>query len=145
MTILHAHRFFALVSSDARTIAGEMQDHFSLTDTRPYDLLPLARSPLIVIDDNVYCPYLRLLFDRMTSGLYHIILNANAGDSPAAKEARSQFQGHLGTVYEEYVDRLFSRAIGGKPPRGPVYIGPSELRNAIPPVKKGQEPPVCEC
>jgi hypothetical protein len=138
--------FFRLVSSPVEEVAADVALHFSLNDLRPYDLLPIARSPLVVVGDFAICPYMRLLLERMTMGLYHILFNAETDKTPEGSAARTQFQSFVGNVWEDYVDRLFVRVIHAMPAAAarPVYLGPKELQAAVPQTKKGERPPVAD-
>ena len=132
--------FFRLVALPAGEVANELKDHFSLADPRPYDLLPIARSPLVVVGDFAICPYMRLLLDRMTMGLYHILLNAESEESPEGRQARGQFQHFVGNVWENYVDRLLKRVAGASPEPRPLYLGPKEIARSVS-GKRGTPPP----
>lgn len=139
--------FLRLVARPAEEIATELRSSVSLNALRPYDNVAIAKSPLIEIGELALCPLLRLLFERVTTGLYHTILNATPGQDTLSVESRARFQRYMGEVFEDYIDALIRRVLEAQHRNGlpiPLYLGPNTLRALVPPLKKGQESPVCD-
>lgn len=139
-----SQQFFELLGQDANRTQIENRAHFSLTELRPYDNFPIARRPFLAVGESAFCPSVRFLFERTTDGLYHDLLNSYPDDASGRRD-RARFQRYVGAVYEDYIDRLFRRAIAASPSKArPIYLGPAALRQAIPPIHNGAESPVCD-
>ena len=139
--------FLRLLARPLNDIASEVRVSTSVNALRPYDHSALAKSPLIEIEDRAYCPVLRLLLERVTTGLYHTLLNATPGSDGASNGSRAQFMTYVGDVFEDYVDRLIKRVLDqrlAKNLNGFVYLDPQTLRALAPPIKKGEESPICD-
>ncbi|WP_419860886.1 hypothetical protein [Candidatus Palauibacter sp.] len=109
---------FFTVSADAATT--ELQKRGIGPDSlRPYDLHPLAATPLVRLEGNLYCPSVRLLHWKLTSGLHHVFL----GDAENPEGAR--YLAFAGRVFEDYVDKLLRRVF---PPDARRYIGEADLK-----------------
>jgi hypothetical protein len=111
---------------------------YSTANIRPYHILPFVSAALINFGDLSVCPLLRLFVDRLTVGLYHLLLNG------VAPNRRDGYQTYVGRVFEDYVDELFRRAYAGTQPNDRVrYFNEAELRVVLP-AKKGAPPRVCD-
>lgn len=91
---------------------------------RPYDHSVLARYPLLYTADRAYCPVLNFLTKRISTGLYHTLLNA----APQGK--RAKVHDFIGEVFEDYVDCMLRRVMTGRFTLGaqvPLYLGPQQL------------------
>jgi hypothetical protein len=76
----------------------------------------------------------------MTTGLYHLLLNALTTDAQ-----RNTLNVHLGDVVEDYVRRLFERVFGSVPrhPQG-VYLAEDQIQHALSAFYPRDTPPVCD-
>lgn len=109
---------------DAAAARTQLRDRGVGPDAlRAYDPLPLANKPLVRLEGRVYCPSVRLLRWKLTTGLRHAFL------SPGTTRAsdRQAYLTYTGRVFENYVERLLRRAL---PPSGKRFIGERELRQA---------------
>jgi hypothetical protein len=130
--------FFRLVSADAEGLRDRITTLYSPDNIRPYHVLPLMVAPLVNIGDWSVCPMLRLLVDKLTIGLYHLLLN---GTEPRKRDG---YLTYVGRVFEDYVDQLFRRVYSAPARAGvPRYLSEAELR-AVMHTKKGSPPPVCD-
>lgn len=93
----------------------------------PFDPMPLAQYPLVQVSGRAYCPSVHLMRLKMTSGLYHLLLNALG--TPREKNV---FHAHLGDVVNEYVQQLFERVYARVPARlQGRYFSEGEIRTAL--------------
>ncbi len=139
--------FLRVVAQPHDQAIAELRRKHSISTVRPYDNFAIARAPLIEIDNRAYCPVVRFLFERVTSGLYHVLLNATPGSTVEDIASRERFQRYLGDVFEDYVDRLVRRVLDVRRANGrpvPLYLGPAELRASVAPSKKGFQSPICD-
>ena len=98
---------------------------------RPYVIEPLDGQPLVSLEGRLYCPSVRLLFWKLTTGLHHVFLK------PSDRNDSSKRNGYLtyaGRVFENYVEALFRRIfpIGDK-----RFVDDKTLRQRIPSARKG--------
>lgn len=93
---------------------------------RPYDIEPLDRSPLVELEGRLYCPSVRLLRWKLTSGLHHVFLRRTSRNDSVT---RDRYLAHAGTVFENYIEALFRRVF----PRVALrYVDGNTLRRRIP-------------
>lgn len=97
---------------------------------RPYDIQPLDRSPLVILEERLYCPSVRLLRSKLTTGLHHVFLQPGEGNDKAARDG---YLTHSGHVFEEYVETLFRRVFPASTGR---YLDGKTLRQRIPSAQK---------
>jgi hypothetical protein len=116
-------RFLALLAEDAAILRGSIDDQYEFGQFQTYHMLPLAKSPLISLGDELYCPSVKLLQERFTRGTYHLFLT-----SPNKKERR-RFLDFSGAVFERYIFSLLERTYQGT---DNGLWGLSELEEAIP-------------
>ena len=93
---------------------------------RPYDIEPLDRSPLISLEGRLYCPSVRLMRWKLTTGLHHVFLQPSERNDRAR---RDRYFEHAGRVFENYVEALLRRVFPGAARR---YVSAKELRQRIP-------------
>jgi hypothetical protein len=106
------NKFFALVGVPVEEFVEKMIRAYPRETLQPLYLLPLEESPIVRFGDKGVCHSVHLLEDRLTSGLYHLLLNARPESA-----FRAKFQRFLGSVFADYVDRSFER-ISGRFPKG---------------------------
>lgn len=117
-------RLFAVDARDARESLRERG--CGPDSLQPYDLEPLDRSPLIELEGRLYCPSVRLLRWKLTTGLHHVFLQPNERNDRAA---RNQYLNYAGRVFENYVDALLRRVF---PEAARRYVDEEALRQMIP-------------
>lgn len=125
-TEAEVEHFFSVFSRPEQEFRAELSEFEEDLLWAGYYPLPLAATPLVVIGDNVYCPSPRLLLERMTDGLYHILLNG------LVSAERNRFQVYCGKLFEDYARRLFVRvfSVVSKRKHG-TFIGEDELAQAL--------------
>lgn len=105
-------KFFALVGLPVDEFVERMIGAYPHGTLQPLYLLPLEESPIVRFGDSGVCHSIHLLESRLTSGLYHLLLNAKAD-----KASRAKLQRLFGSVFADYVDRSFERISKGFPNR----------------------------
>lgn len=93
---------------------------------RPYDIEPLDRTPLVSLEGRLYCPSVRLLRWKLTTGLHHVFLRRS--DRNDATRRQEYFK-YAGQRFEGYVDTLLRRVY---PPEAGCYVDGETLRQRIP-------------
>jgi len=93
---------------------------------RPYDIQPLDRSPLVSLEGRLYCPSVRLLQWKLTTGLHHVFLRPSARNDGAR---RLEYFNFAGRVFEDYVESLLRRVF---PREARRYVSEKVLRQRIP-------------
>ena len=93
---------------------------------RPYDIAPLDRSPLVRLEGRLYCPSVRLLRWKITTGLHHVFLRPSKRNDDAR---RREYFIHIGHVFEDYVEALLRRVL---PHEAGRYADGKSLRERIP-------------
>lgn len=135
---VHVASMFALVAQDVNTFTAKLAGSAPEDLLAPFASLAIAAAPLVTIGDQCFGPSLPLIMQRLSGGLYHILLNSYP---EADRKARSRFQGYLGDVFEDYVHRLLQRAFA---PGGTVrYVDEREIASALPKTK-GRVPQACD-
>ncbi len=110
------------LSISAKSARAELQERgVGAESLRPYDILPLADKPLVRLEGRLYCPSVRLLRWKLTTGLHHVFL----GSARSPEGARHL--GYSGRIFEHYVDTLLRRIF---PPRARRYMGERDLKEA---------------
>jgi len=134
-------RWFGFVSQDIDTLRRNVARLYSLTNIRPFHTLPLASAPVVLDGNLALCPILRLLFEKMTSGLYHVLLNARKED-----RARGDFQRYVGDVFQDYIHRLLLRVYTTASGGSPRYIDAATLDREVGAISppKGGTPSRCD-
>lgn len=132
-----AAHLFDLVMQPAVELQDEVRRSEPAGRVDQFTHLPLAAKPLVRIDDQVFAPLLQLVMAKLTSGLYHTLLNSY---DLADRKNRQTFQQYMGRVFEDYVDATFRRALRGSSAR---WISERELLDAMPATKKAR-PPMCD-
>jgi len=134
-----SERFFRLVGRSATALKRQMRSYYKERALKPYHMLPLAETPLVLLGGGGYVPSRTLLFAALTTGLYHGLLNAQE-----SRAERSRFQEYVGRVFEDYVSRLLDRACaaatGGLAIR---YIDADTIRRLLRGTKK-KKPKACD-
>lgn len=116
--------FFGLACLNATEMQREVRSLYSVESLRPFHVLPFARSPLIQIDDHVFCVSVRLLKQKLTGGLHHLFLD----QEHFSTEERKRYLDFMGAVFEDYVARLLDRVYPASAHR---WIGPKELAASV--------------
>lgn len=93
---------------------------------RPYDIEPLDRSPLVSLEGRLYCPSVRLLRWKLTTGLHHVFLRPSERNNRAR---RDEYLKYAGRMFESYVEKLLRRVF---PPAAGRYVDERTLRQGIP-------------
>ncbi len=93
---------------------------------QPYDIQPLDRSPLVSLEGRLYCPSVRLLRWKLTTGLHHVFLQPSKRNNDAR---RLDYFNYAGRVFEGYVEALLRRVF---PQEARRYVGEKQLRQRIP-------------
>lgn len=93
---------------------------------RPYDIQPLDRSPLVSLEGRLYCPSVRLLRWKLTTGLHHAFLQPSERNDDARRLEYFNYAGH---VFENYVAALFRRVFPDEVRR---YVDEKSLRQSVP-------------
>ncbi len=93
---------------------------------QPYDIQPLDRSPLVSLEGRLYCPSVRLLRWKLTTGLHHVFLQPSERNNKARRDEYLKF---AGVVYEDYVETLLRRVF---PREAHRYVDEKSLRQRIP-------------
>ncbi|WP_353268572.1 hypothetical protein [Gemmatimonas sp.] len=134
-------RFLALAGRDSTRFCEAATETWKPGQLRPLSLLPAEQSPVVHFEEGSVCLSVRLLEEKLTSGLYHVLLNARPGDEH--KKFRARYQRFIGRVFERYVERAGRRIAAhlaersgwhprerfdGVPAR---FISEQELRNAL--------------
>jgi len=97
--------FFSLVAENYEILSQKLIESFASDGgLNAYNILPFEDKPLIIYEDNVYCPCLTLLMRKITDGLHYLFLNLIE-----SKSKRDQYLTFMGKVFEAYVDELFTR------------------------------------
>lgn len=134
--------FFQLTGVDHLRFQDLARSDSPVGELRPFKLLAVEQSPLVHFGDSSVCLSTKYLERRLTTGLYHILLNARSGNEHAS--FRLKLQRYIGAVFESYIVRSLARmqeilsAKAGWHPkerrgRGPVwFVTESELRSALP-------------
>lgn len=99
---------FAVAALPARQLQQEIEEQYSLSDLRFFDVLPLARHPLVVFEDNVYCLSHPLLRDLAGMNIQYRFLDPNVFD----ERERDEFLRIRGRLFEDYLRRLLARTFG---------------------------------
>lgn len=120
--------FFALVARDVAETAEIVMGLYSITDPRPFHVLPFEERPIVVVGELAYAPLVWLLFQRLTDGVYHLLFNA------LPPSERTRYTRYIGFVFEDYVDRLIVRALDRATSGGltvPNYVGADAVLDAV--------------
>ena len=142
------NKFFALVGLSVEEFVERMIRAYPRGTLQPLYLLPLEESPIVRFGDKGVCHSIHLLENRLTSGLYHLLLNSR----PEAA-FRAKLQRFIGSVFADYVDRSFERISshfpsGVKRRKGKVYSVNSYFREAdlqqMMFDQPGNTPPLCD-
>jgi len=100
-------RFFALVGTDIVSMKHEVMNTYSMSDLKPFHVLPFAKWPLVEMGNLVSCVSVRLFKQKLTTGLHHLFLDENKFPD---KGDRRRYLNYMGAVFEDYVSRLLDRA-----------------------------------
>ena len=117
-------RLFAVDAGEARATLHERG--CGPDSLRPYDIQPLDRSPLVSLEGRLYCPSVRLLRWKITTGLHHVFLQPSERNNKARRDEYLKFAGH---VFENYVAALFRRVF---PREAHRYVDEKSLRQRVP-------------
>lgn len=120
MTRDESEKLFDLVSIPYEKLAQLIRLRYSLDDLRWFDVLPLAANPLVDLNGLVFAPSAPLLFGRLFDGLHHLHLD----QQKFSERERARYLSYMGTVFEDYVERLLDRAY---PPLSGRFIRGTEL------------------
>lgn len=97
---LNAQQFFGFAVGSARKIQKEVRDRYEPGLLAPYDVLPLARKPVVKMGGYYYCTSASLLQEKLSTGLYHLFLDPKE----TTEGERKRFLNYVGRVVEEYVN-----------------------------------------
>ena len=117
-------KLFAVDAGEARATLRERG--CEPDSLRPYDIQPLDRSPLVSLEGRLYCPSVRLLRWKLTTGLHHVFLRPGKRNDDAR---RREYFNYAGRVFENYVGALFRRVF---PPEARRFVDEKALRQRIP-------------
>ena len=117
-------RLFAVDAGEARATLHERG--CGPGSLRPYDIQPLDRSPLVSLEGRLYCPSVRLLRWKITTGLHHVFLQPSEQND---KARRSEYLNYAGHAFENYVAALFRRVF---PREAHRYVDEKSLRQRVP-------------
>lgn len=117
------NRFFALVGTDIEAMKREIISTYS-DDLKPFHVLPFARWPLVLMSNAVFCVSVKLLKQKLTNGFHHVFLDRTL----FSDAERLQYLTYIGAVFEDYVDRLFTRIF---PPASGRYVRSDALEKAV--------------
>lgn len=106
-----AGRIFGLAARRCEEVKNEVRSLYGKKRLRPYHFLPFAKTPLVEIDDVVLCTSVKLLFEKVTSGLHHLFLDRNE----FSEDERQAYLNYIGRVFEDYVWRMLQAAIAAEP------------------------------
>ena len=121
-------RLFAVDAGEARE---RLRERGCGPDSlRPYDIEPLDRSPLVELEGRLYCPSVRLLRWKLTTGLHHVFLQPSEQNDEAR---RLEYFRYAGRIFENYVEALLRRVF---PKEARRYVDEETLRQRIPPGTK---------
>ena len=93
---------------------------------RPYDNEPLDRSPLVSLEGRLYCPSVRLLRWKITTGLHHVFLQPSERNDRARRDEYLTFAGQR---FEKYAQALLRRVYPRETRR---HVDGKTLRQRIP-------------
>lgn len=93
---------------------------------RACDIEPLDRSPLVSLEGRLYCPSVRLLRWKLTTGLHHVFLRPGERNDDAR---RLEYFNYAGRQFEHYVEALLRRVF---PQEARRYVDDKALRRSIP-------------
>ena len=93
---------------------------------RPYDIEPLDRSPLVSLEGRLYCPSVRLLRWKITTGLHHVFLQPSERNDRARRDEYLTFAGQR---FERYAQALLRRVYPRETRR---HVDGKTLRQRIP-------------
>lgn len=79
-------------------------------DFQPFEFLPFQNKPLLKKDNQMFCLSKGFLTDKITSGLYHTLLN-----SFSEEENRKKFLRFFGKIYEKYLTNIFEKKYNPSP------------------------------
>lgn len=98
---------------------------------RPYVIEPLDGRPLVSLEGRLYCPSVRLLRWKLTTGLHHVFLKPSDRNNSAKRDG---YLTYAGRVFETYVEALFRRIfhIGDR-----RFVDDKTLRRSIPSARRG--------
>jgi hypothetical protein len=108
-----------LVSSSVEVMAVQLAGKVSTEDIRLYDVLEFANSPIVSIGGKDICLSVRLLKNKLITGLHYFFLNLITD-----KKTRDLYLIYRGEVVEQYVDELLRRCF---PAASGIYIGPEQF------------------
>ena len=117
-------RLFAVDAGEAR--ATLLERGCGPDSLRPYDIQPLDRSPLVSLEGRLYCPSVRLLRWKLTTGLHHVFLQPSERNDDTR---RLEYFTYAGRVFENYVEALLRRVF---PQEARRYFDEKALRLGIP-------------
>ena len=117
-------RLFAVDAGEAReTIRKRGCGPDSL---RPYDIEPLDRSPLVILEGRLYCPSVQLLRSKLTTGLHHVFLQPSEQND---RVSRDRYLAYAGRLFENYVEAIFRRVF---PRAAGHHVDEETLRRRVP-------------
>lgn len=146
-------RFLSLVGHDSATFCRDAARAWPKGELRPLKILPVELSPIVHFGEGHVCLSVQLLERRLTTGIYHVLLNARPG--PADRSFRERYQRFIGRAFEKYVERAALRIVehlvaqrgwhprdrrGGGPAR---FFTEEALRAALVPAP-AQTPSICD-
>ena len=117
-------RLFVVEAGEARQ---ELRNRGCGPDSlRLYDIEPLDRSPLVSLEQRLYCPSVQLLRWKLTTGLHHVFLRPGERNN---RKRRAEYLKYAGLVFEKYVEALFRRVL---PQTAHHFVDERALRRGIP-------------
>lgn len=99
--------------SSAEEMSSKIRKRYTPEDFKPFDILPFAETPVVQVGDFFYCPSVKLLKEKVTSGLHHLFLGGIADENLLKagyskndiRIQKDRFLVHIGRVVEEYSEQ----------------------------------------
>jgi hypothetical protein len=88
----------------------------------PFDFLPLRKKPILSYKTQLFCLSKKLLFEKMTSGIYHMFFSCFKDD-----QSKKHFFRFMGKVYQNYITNILDK-IFNKPGIAVRFFGSIKYR-----------------
>ncbi len=102
--------FFRAVGRPVEELQAAVRRAYSLEDPRFFDVVEFAKTPLVFFGNTVHCTSVTLLRAAAGPNVQYRLLD----DQKFSKEERRRFLDFRGSLYGDYIDRLFRRAFGAR-------------------------------
>lgn len=116
--------FWPLVAASAEELRSQFLDAGCGDGVlRPYYVLPFERRPLVQLSERAYAPSVRILGEKVSTGLHYLILNG------LPEEAGDRYLRYLGHAFANYVGDILRRIFRDGTGR---YVTEETLRERAP-------------